>query len=275
MIRRDLVFDLGMHRGEDTAFYLAKGFRVVGFEADPDLAEFCRSRFATAIAADQAGIIEGAIAAKSHEGRIAFYRIPEKTVWGTTDRDWVERNTKLGRNAIRIEVPVVDLAAAFQAYGIPHYIKIDIEGADHAVLDALSALPQPPQFLSIESEKVSFAKLEAELSLLRRLGYKKFAAVQQAVIGRSKVVVRDLEGNRVEFEFEEGASGVFGEDIADWMSFDECLQRYRTIFKLYRWFGDQPRIASVPGGRLIRSVTRRWIVRGPLPGWYDTHASLE
>lgn len=275
MIRRDLVFDLGMHRGEDTAFYLAKGFRVVGFEADPALAELCRTRFSAAIRTGNVEIIEGAIAPQSSSGRIAFYKNPQKTVWGTIDSDWVERNKRFGRNAIRIEVPVVDLSAAFQAHGIPHYIKIDIEGADHAVLDALRALPERPRFLSIESEKVSFTKLEAELSLLRSLGYKRFAAVQQAGIGQSKVIVRDLEGNRVEFEFEEGASGVFGDDIAEWRSFEECLQQYRTIFKLYRWFGDQPLIAGVPGGRLIRSVTRRWIVRGPLPGWYDTHASME
>lgn len=275
MIRRDLVFDLGMHRGEDTAFYLAKGLRVVGFEADPALAELCRTRFAGAIRAGNVEIIEGAIAPHSSSGRIAFYRNPKKTVWGTIDSDWVERNKKFGRNAIRIEVPVVDLSAAFQAHGIPHYIKIDIEGADHAVLDALRALPERPRFLSIESEKMSFARLEAELRLLRSLGYTRFAAVQQADIGQSRVIVRDLEGNEVEFEFEEGASGVFGDDIAEWRSFEECLRQYRTIFKLYRWFGDQPLIAMVPGGRLVRSVTRRWIVRGPLPGWYDTHASME
>jgi hypothetical protein len=30
MIARDLIFDLGMHRGEDTDFYLHMGYRVVG-----------------------------------------------------------------------------------------------------------------------------------------------------------------------------------------------------------------------------------------------------
>jgi hypothetical protein len=35
----DLICDVGFHRGEDTAFYLKKGFRVVAFEAHPRLAE--------------------------------------------------------------------------------------------------------------------------------------------------------------------------------------------------------------------------------------------
>ena len=32
-----MVFDVGMHRGEDTELYLSKGFRVVAFEANPNL----------------------------------------------------------------------------------------------------------------------------------------------------------------------------------------------------------------------------------------------
>ena len=35
----DLIYDIGQHTGEDTAFYLGKGFRVVAVEANPTLAE--------------------------------------------------------------------------------------------------------------------------------------------------------------------------------------------------------------------------------------------
>ena len=34
---KDLIYDVGMHKGEDTEFYLRKGFRVIAIEADPDL----------------------------------------------------------------------------------------------------------------------------------------------------------------------------------------------------------------------------------------------
>ena len=33
-----IIFDIGMHCGEDTDFYLKKGFTVVGVEANPELA---------------------------------------------------------------------------------------------------------------------------------------------------------------------------------------------------------------------------------------------
>src|ERR1019366_6379367 len=45
----DLIYDVGMHKGEDSDFYLQKGFRVIGFEADPDLIEHCRNRFSREI----------------------------------------------------------------------------------------------------------------------------------------------------------------------------------------------------------------------------------
>ena len=37
----DLIFDVGLHHGDDAAYYLSKGFRVVGIEANPQLAERC------------------------------------------------------------------------------------------------------------------------------------------------------------------------------------------------------------------------------------------
>ena len=45
-----LVYDVGMHRGDDTAYYLHKGFRVVGVEANPAMADHLRGRFKSEIA---------------------------------------------------------------------------------------------------------------------------------------------------------------------------------------------------------------------------------
>jgi hypothetical protein len=45
----DLVYDVGMNRGEDTEFYAKKGYQVVGFESDP--LDQCRKRFVAGLAA--------------------------------------------------------------------------------------------------------------------------------------------------------------------------------------------------------------------------------
>jgi len=55
---RDLIFDIGANNGDDTAFYLKKGFRVVAIEADPALAQKLYDRFAEDIAAGNV-VIEG------------------------------------------------------------------------------------------------------------------------------------------------------------------------------------------------------------------------
>ena len=70
-----------MHRGEDTAYYLAKGYRVVGFEADPELAAECAARFA---GNERLTIVEGAIAPPAAGDTVRFHRHPNR-VWGTID----------------------------------------------------------------------------------------------------------------------------------------------------------------------------------------------
>ena len=48
-MKHDLIVDLGAHNGDDTCYYLRKGFRVVAVEANPILAEQIRGRFHEAV----------------------------------------------------------------------------------------------------------------------------------------------------------------------------------------------------------------------------------
>ena len=43
-----LVFDVGMHQGEDTDYYLSKGYRVIAVDADPSLIERASQQFGEA-----------------------------------------------------------------------------------------------------------------------------------------------------------------------------------------------------------------------------------
>jgi hypothetical protein len=100
----DLIFDIGLHRGEDTDFYLKKGFRVAAFEADPDLVAHCKARFRDAISEGPLQIVEGAIAPETAGERLAFYKNLQKSVWGTIDASWAERNEKIGARSVKVEV---------------------------------------------------------------------------------------------------------------------------------------------------------------------------
>jgi len=65
-----LIFDIGVGNGDDTAFYLAKGFRVVAVEANPVLVAAAKRRFDEDIQAGRLAIVEKAIATKP--GRTSF-----------------------------------------------------------------------------------------------------------------------------------------------------------------------------------------------------------
>jgi FkbM family methyltransferase len=271
--RPDLIFDVGLHKGEDSDFYLKKGFRVVAAEAQADLIDYCKRRFERAIAAGRLHIVEGAIAPESAGNRIVFYKNLKNSKWGTIDPKWVQRNEKVARS-IEIEVGRIDLAGMFRAHGIPFYLKIDIEGADHLVLDELQRFNDRPRYVSIEAEKIDFARLVAELETLKGLGYIAFKPVQQESIPGTTIETTTLLGERLHYSFEEASSGPFGDDLSgSWLNYNECVRRFRAIFRLYRLFGDDGLLPNMPGGMKVMGVLARLYQR-PLPGWYDIHAKL-
>jgi FkbM family methyltransferase len=260
---RRTIFDVGAHRGEDTAFYLRKGFRVVAVEADPALVSDLESRFADQISSGELTIVAAAIAPA--QGQMTFYRNSRLSVWGTTRKDWADRNAKFGAPSVALQVPCVSFREIVANHGVPYYLKVDIEGVDSLCLEGLSSFEQRPSFISIESEKTSWEALLSEFSLLEALGYDRFKVVDQARVERQVPPAPPREGSYVEWRFPFGASGLFGEEApGPWLTRDEAIQRYRGIFWSYRLIGD-------------RSTWRSLTYRIPLVNrvrshWYDTHA---
>ena len=80
-----------MHLGEDTEFYLNKGYSVIAFEADPDHVNFCKNKFREHIDNKRLVIVEGAIVI-SDKSKISFYKNINVSVWGTVHKKWYKRN---------------------------------------------------------------------------------------------------------------------------------------------------------------------------------------
>ncbi len=276
---RQVIFDVGIHKGEDTDYYLKKGFFVIGFEANPVLIQYCKERFSKEIKTGRLVLVEGAIAdvenSEVEQKTIKFYRNLDDTVWGTVCENWAKRNEKLGTRNETIEVPVINFSECLQKYGIPYYLKIDIEGMDTVCLKSLLKFELKPSYISIESEKIYFDKLIEELNLFKQLGYNSFKAVQQSGISRQKEPDPVMEGCRTSYRFEEGASGLFGRDLpGTWKNFEQILKEYKRTFFLYEYFGDLGKWRRKIFGRVIREVMST-ILQKPIPGWYDTHARHE
>ncbi len=267
----DLIYDIGLHKGEDSAYYLAKGYRVVAFEADPDLSHKARRRFAREIESGRFTLVEGAIAPPGSGEYVTFYRNIDRSVWGTLDPDRADLYAQMGKRSTPIEVRTVDLAKVVDEHGAPFYAKIDIEGADQIALDALLGHPSKPDFLSCESDKLDLDAVSAELDALRDAGFTRFQVVQQAFIPGRRTHSRTLGGKPFDHRFADGASGPFGEDLGgEWLTRDQALDRYRRIFRAYEMWGDKSLARRILTEVVLDRLGR--LVRRGMPGWYDTHA---
>jgi FkbM family methyltransferase len=267
----DLIFDVGMHRGEDSAYYLRKGFRVVAFEAHPGLVQAARERFAAEVADGRLEIVSGAIVGDGRES-VTFYTHPRMSAWGTVAPSRASRNEVMGRS-VEVIVPAVDFARCLRTRGVPHYLKIDIEAADMLCLEALLDVDpeQRPRYVSIEAASAAWSELVRQFDLLEELGYSRFAIVQQALIGNRVGSMTRRAGDTVDYRFEMHSSGPFGEDLAvPWVNRARAVRRYRWILPALRAGNAFDRL--VPKGPEIRYLAGA-LVRRPLPGWFDIHAA--
>ena len=164
--QRDLIFDLGMHQGHDSRFYLAKGFRVVGLEAVPGLCAAARTRLADH--ADHLTIVNKALSGEAGT-QVTFYTVPEKDDWGSLYKNAAEKGVQ---QSLEIEVTTTDLAELLDAFGVPHYVKCDLEGADVTFRDQLLRDNRRPTFVSLEVNSVR------DIEVLEECGYDRGSARQ-------------------------------------------------------------------------------------------------
>jgi len=278
----DLIYDVGMHKGEDSKFYLNKGFRVVAFEANPELVSFCKLRLKSFIDQGRLEIVEGAIVdmdtIEVGQKKIRFYKNEQDSTWGTVCADRAERNSRLGTTSSIIEVDVVNFAEVVQENGVPHFLKIDVEGSDLVCLKTLRNFRDRPDYVSIESDKTSYAKVKHEIDTLISLGYDRFQAIEQSAIHLSQTPPDPpREGQYVAQRFEFGCSGLFGSELNDeWKSKKQILRQYRAILLGYYLLGDDGILNrwTVRRSGQLQSLARRlsrFLTKAAVPGWYDTH----
>jgi FkbM family methyltransferase len=254
-----LIFDIGCHTGEDSDFYLRKGFTVVAVEANPALCVRLKQRFASQISERRFFLIEKAIAESA--GEVTFFINVDSTIWGTIREDWARRNARRGAKSEKITVPSIRFSSLIEEFGVPYYLKIDIEGADSLCLDGLSHFERRPRFVSFEIEHWSL--LRKEMNILTKLGYKKFKIVNQGLV-REQVPPRPArEGIYVDYRFEDDASGLFGNELED-----DWTTRDAAIAQLYLLIGRK----IVTGAAKRFPVANRFAPR--YSSWYDMHAAL-
>lgn len=259
-----LIFDLGAHLGSDTAYYLARGFRVVAVEANPKLA-----RQLEALDVDGRLIVEGR-ALSSESGPVALH-LPlesEASCWATISP---AQALMLQRAKVRTKPLLVDtvtLDELVSLYGVPYYIKCDLEGSDAEFLRMLSRLSLKPRTVSVELTQVGLRAVWAQLKLIRESGYTRFYIRDQGNLPRAMFsggMPRTIDGMW---------SGPFGVEIDDGsaLSFGQVRRHALLIALRTKVFGEFGLAGKLRLYGLLKRLARSRVLR-PLiyTSWYDIH----
>jgi FkbM family methyltransferase len=206
-LEEDLIYDVGAHRGEDTAHYLRCGYRVVAVEANPYLANQLSQRFAS----DPVVVVNAGIGSRG--GTATFWVNEANDEHSSFDR---EVGCRDGTPCHPVEIECVTFRSLLESHGVPFYLKIDIEGADGLCLNSLSP-DDLPAYVSIEAHTADY------VDRLSDLGYRDFKLVDQT--RHSPRVLQRLGLAR----FPVGTSGRFGESTRGrWQSADRVVQAWRS-----------------------------------------------
>lgn len=213
-----LIFDIGMHTGRDTKFYLEKGFRVIAVEAAPNHIESAKSTFVDYINSGQLVIVDRAIFQEAGK-TINFYINPEKDDWGSIYKFAAEKGME---NSIEVSASTTTLLDLVSEFGSPYYLKCDIEGADEIVVDQLIEIPEKPKFLSIEINH------PRDFDKLVQCGYDAAQLINQNLHPFTSPPKPAREGTYVDAYFDGHTSGLFGLELdpEKWIPLAEAKDRY-------------------------------------------------
>jgi FkbM family methyltransferase len=237
---RSLIIDVGGHNGDDTAFYLHRGYRVVTVEANPVLAERLRVRFA-----GQPVCVENVCIGPSESKSVEFWVNRQNDTWSAFDRAIAARD---GTEAYMVELPSTTLRTLLDRHGVPEYLKIDIEGMDQECLKSIDP-SNLPKYISLELSHGGDI-----IGELRALGYTRFKIINQGTYTTATPIFQNQYGWRLlrktrigrllpdglkhdfdtfhrdrkwNWTFNEGTSGPFGEEaFGPWLSESQAKQRH-------------------------------------------------
>jgi FkbM family methyltransferase len=249
----NLIYDVGMNNGDDTAYYLAQGFRVIAIEADPLLVEQTSRRFERQISAGELVILN--VGVSDHEGAFPFYVCDTHPEWSTFNISVAEDKAV---DFHEVTVPCRRFRSILDEFGTPYYLKSDIEGNEIFCLRDL-IVSDLPNYVSFE--KTAPQSTVECLTLLHNLGFTGFKLISQhnylpveypptleqrrcerwqyllkssnffpRVIrkaGATRWLRRQVNRARYRpgWTFPPGSSGPFGEDTpGKWQTFEEILE---------------------------------------------------
>jgi FkbM family methyltransferase len=155
----DLVFDVGTNYGNYAEIFLQLGARVVCLEPNPDLIRGLKKRFR-----DKVKIINKGVSSRQETKKFKIF----KDQGHGTFHD----SKPQGEKVIKvINVETITLSELIEKYGLPKFIKIDVEGFEYEVLKTLKRKVNGIAFEFSPSKK---EVVKDCMDHLKKIGYKDF-----------------------------------------------------------------------------------------------------
>lgn len=161
--RDSLVFDVGANLGQKTSIFLHLGARVVAVEPEKHCFEYVRARFP----ADRVTVVN--VAVSNEPGRARLFVSPQTPEISTLEASWLQSGPDSDKASDIEEQPteVVTLSQLIERYGLPDYVKIDVEGFETNVLRGLHV---PVKHLSFEFHAGSLDIVAERCAIISGLG---------------------------------------------------------------------------------------------------------
>jgi len=204
---KKIIFDFGSNNGQNLSYFLEKAEIVVCVEANTILTERIKKKFEHHIN-NNSLFIEN-VCLSEIDGVKDFY-ISKKSEHKST---LIPPQNK--ENYQRITVPSMTPSNIIKKYRNKllineiEYIKIDVEGYEHIILDDLFKNNIYPKYLSTEVND------SIVINLILNSPYKSFKFLEGNEIGINikKIKFLNLKQESVKIDFIKGSSGPYGEDI--------------------------------------------------------------
>jgi FkbM family methyltransferase len=167
--RDNLVFDIGSNIGEKTAAFLSLGARVVAVEPSANCTAYMLRKYRNAIQAERLHVECAAVA--STNGELSLTVVDPDSAICSGAPDFLEYARTIGYTGVQaITARSVTLDCLVERYGLPDFIKIDVEGMD---ADVLKGLSQRPRSLSFEYHTAAalWPKTRECFNQVMRLGF--------------------------------------------------------------------------------------------------------
>lgn len=199
-----VIYDFGMNNGDDVDYYLRKGFKVVGVEANPKLCEYCFDRFREQVVRGSLVILNVALSNQASQEKLTFYVHKTDHVLSQLPKP----DESVLHEFDQILVAQKKASDIVKEYGTPYYIKIDIEHFDHVVLSDLFKNNIIPEFISAEAHSIQV------FALLVAAGYRSFNFVDGSAVRWTYANANISTPDGIQqYSFKHHSAGPFGEDI--------------------------------------------------------------